>query len=83
MESYDSLLESDPDFQKARTESEVKGKQKTLLVVVESRFPNLVELTRQHTPKLTKPDDVDKLARLIATAPDENYARWAIENLAA
>lgn len=83
MESYDSLLESDPDIQKARAESEAKGQQRTLLVVVEARFPNLVELTRQQTSRLTKPDDVDKLTRLIATAPDENTARWLIETLAA
>jgi hypothetical protein len=39
MRSYDSLLESDPEFQQRMAESEVRGQQKLVLELVVDRFP--------------------------------------------
>jgi len=84
-ESYDSLLDSDPDFQarKAKVEAQtiVRVKQEGILLIIKTRFPDLVELAKQRTMGLT-PDQLDLIIQQIVIAPNENMARFALGDVA-
>ena len=58
MRSYDSLLESDPEFQQKMAEARIEGQQKLLMFVVKTRFPALVEQAQQKVIRLQKEDDL-------------------------
>ena len=79
MRSYDSLLESDPEFQQRMAEA----KQESAIIVVEARFPNLVEFARRRIVLLNKIDELNTVTRLIASAPDEKAAHWVLDTFAA
>jgi hypothetical protein len=79
MRSYDSLLESDPEFQQRMAEA----KQESAIIVVEARFPNLVEFARRRIVRLNKIDELNTVTRLIASAPDEKAAQWVLDKIAA
>jgi hypothetical protein len=83
MHSYDSLLESDPEFQQSMAESEIRGQQKLFLVVVNKRFPALVQKAQQKVVRLKKEDDLSRLTELIVGAPDEKTAQWVLDTFAA
>ncbi|MBV9708511.1 MAG: hypothetical protein JO125_14020 [Chloroflexi bacterium] len=94
MQSYDSLLDSDPEIQareakaaaqaaaQAFAQGTVQAKQETMLLVVQTRFPDLVELAKQRTVHLT-PDQLDIITQQIVRAPNENMARFALGDVAA
>lgn len=65
LQSYDSLLESDPEIQKMLNEREVEGQQKLLVIVVTTRFPPLTHLAQQQVALLNK---------------DESTVRWLLMN---
>ena len=81
--SYDSLLESDPEFQQRMAESDVRGQQKLVLELVVDRFPALAEIAQQKIVRLTKQELLMQLNKQIALAPDENTARWVLNTFAA
>jgi hypothetical protein len=83
MQSYDSLLESDPEIQQKIAESQIQGQRRIVMVLVEARFPALVEIVQQHVVRMSKEEQLDQLTKIIALAPDEKTARWAINTLAA
>ena len=80
--SYDSLLESDPEIQQKIAESQILGQRRTVMVLVEARFPALVETVQQHGVRMNKDEQLDQLTKIIALAPDEKTARWVINTLA-
>lgn len=82
MESYDSLLESDPEIQTMLEKNSIANTRRSILLVVEARFPTLLETAQQQIPRLHKIEDLDRLIKQISKAPDETIARWAIENAA-
>jgi hypothetical protein len=81
--SYDSLLESDPEFQQRMAEARIEGQQKLVLALVVDRFPALAELAQQKIVRLTKQDMLMQLNKQIAFAPDENTVRWVLNTFAA
>ena len=81
--SYDSLLESDPEFQQRMAEARIEGQQKLVLGLVVDRFPALAEIARQKIVRLTKQELLMQLNKQIAFAPDENTARWVLNTFAA
>ena len=83
MRSYDSLLESDPEFQQRMAEGEIRSQQRLLMVFVKARFPTLVEQAQQKVVQLHQENDLSRLAELIASAPDEKIARWVLDSFAA
>ena len=83
MHSYDSLLESDPEFQQRMAEAIIEGQQKLLMFVVKARFPTLVEQAQQKVLRLQKEDDLYRLTELMLGAPDEKTARWVLDTFAA
>ncbi len=43
----------------------------------------IAELAQQKVKQIKKVDDLDRLFRLTISAPDENTARWVLDNYAA
>ncbi|HET9918642.1 MAG TPA: hypothetical protein VFQ30_02280 [Ktedonobacteraceae bacterium] len=64
-------------------EGKLEGLQQAVLNVVEARFPPLVEMARQRVPQMRTQDTVNLLLKGVATAPDENAARFVFDLLAA
>lgn len=83
MHSFDSLLESDPEFQQRMAESEIRGQQKLLMVVVKARFPTLVQRAQEKVVRLQKENDLNRLTELLVGAPDEKTAHWVLDTFAA
>jgi hypothetical protein len=83
MRSYDSLLESDPEFQQRVAEARIEGQQKLVLELVVDRFPALAGIAQQKIVRLTKQELLMQLNKQIALAPDENTARWVLNTFAA
>ncbi len=84
---YDQLWEENPKIRKIRAESEEKGKvealQRAVVTVVNTRFPALSELAEERSKRITKPDALDMMVRLIAGALNENMARQILDLVAA
>jgi len=80
---HDSLLEQDPFVHEQRDLGKIEGQQKAILIVVETRFPALVELAQERVVRLNKPDELNLLIKQIILAPDEDKARWLLSTLAA
>jgi hypothetical protein len=87
MQSYDSLLDSDPYFQqklaRLATEREIEALQQVALEAVEEQFPALIEQARERVVQVKQPDLLRLLVKQIYKAPDEKTARWLLETLAA
>ena len=80
---YDSLLDQDPEIQERIARGEIRGQQKAVVDFVEVRFPALVEIAQQQVARLNKPDELSRLMKQIALAPDEATARWLLGTFAA
>src|SRR5947209_3938384 len=88
---YDSLIDENPEFQqrfaRKRAEGEVQGElrglQKMVLEAVQEEYPPLIELAQEKVVRIRKPDSLRQLVKLIYKAPDENTARWLLNNFAA
>ncbi len=83
MRSYDSLLESDPEFQQSMAEVMMKAKQEAVVEAVEARFPTLLQLAQQQVVRLTELETLSLLHKQVVTAPDEKAARWLLSSIAA
>jgi hypothetical protein len=78
MHSYDSLLESDPEIQQMKAQV----RQEDVVFVVETRFPDLVEIAQRQVVRLNKNDDLHRLMKQMILAPDEKIARWVLDTFA-
>jgi hypothetical protein len=87
LQTFDSLLESDPEFlervDRERTEGEIRGLQKMALEAVEDTYPTLVLLAQERIYLVRKPEGLRQLVKLIYKAPDEATARWLLNTFAA
>ena len=59
------------------------AKQDSVILVVETRFPNLLETAKQKIVQLNKNDDLHRLMKQMILAPDEKIARWVLDTFAA
>ena len=86
MQSYDSLLDSDPYIQqklaKKAIESEIGALQQVALEAIEEQFPALIDQARERVIQVKQPDLLRLLVKQIYKAPDEKTARWLLETLA-
>jgi hypothetical protein len=88
---YDSLIDENPEFQErfaqkrveGELQGELRGLQKMVLEAVEDEYPPLIELAQQKVILIQKPDALRQLVKLIYRSPDENTARWLLNNFAA
>jgi hypothetical protein len=64
-------------------EGEAKGLQEALALMVELRFPTLLDLAQQKAEHVKQPEVLRFVLRAIKTAPSEEAARALLETLAA
>ena len=82
-QNYDSFIDENPDVQERVAQGEAKGAQKIVTSIVEVRFPTLAELAQQRVANIQSLEKLDQLAKQIATASDEQMARWVLDSYAA
>ena len=58
------------------------SKQKAVIDFIEARFPALVEVAQEQVVQLNKPDELSRLTKQIAPAPDEATVRWVLGTFA-
>ena len=81
--TYDSLLDEDPEIQERVAKAKIAGQQKAVLDFMEVRFPSLIQVAQEQVIRLNKPDELSRLMKQIALAPDESTARWVLSTFAA
>ncbi len=59
-------------------EGEVKGERKAIIILVQARFPELIEIAQQRIEQIDSDEKLMQLTAQLATAPDEAAARWAL-----
>ncbi|HEU0000970.1 MAG TPA: hypothetical protein VFQ36_08735 [Ktedonobacteraceae bacterium] len=83
MQSYDSLLDSDPYIQqklaKKATESEIRALQEVALEAVEDQYPALMPFAKEKIVLIRKPDLLRLLVKQIYKAPDEKIAQLILD----
>jgi len=72
--TYDSLLDEDPEIQERVAKAKIAGQQKAVLDFMEVRFPSLIQVAQEQVIRLNKPDELSRLMKQIALAPDESPA---------
>jgi hypothetical protein len=84
---YRDPLAQTPTYQKILKEGREEGKletlQKSVLNVVEVRFPSLMELARERVSRASKPDVIESVFKTLLTVNDEKAARTLLEVLVA
>lgn len=91
IDMFDELLDDDPYLkerdkrvaEKAATQAETQALQRTTVDVVRRRFPSLAALAEKRVDKISSVDVLQELIGMIATAPDENVARFILDPTAA
>jgi hypothetical protein len=83
LHKYDSLLDEDPEIQERVAKAELRGQQKTVIDIIEMRFPALIEEAQEKVARLNKADQLSQLMKQMVLAPDEAKARWALKTFAA
>ncbi len=83
MQSYDSLLDSDPYIQQKikqkLVEGEVQGLQKMALEVIQDQYPALMPSAKEKIILIRKPDLLRLLVKQIYKAPDEKIAQLILD----
>jgi hypothetical protein len=82
METYDSLLDSDPYIQQkvvleralVRNEA-IQTFRDTIIEITKIKFPALIELAQQRVTAIQKLEDLQQLTVQLATAPNQTAAR--------
>lgn len=72
---YDQLWEESPRIQQERTKSRLRGAQEMFVNIASARFPALTQLAKQQAAQANSPNALNKLARKVVTAPDEEAVR--------
>ena len=70
-------------IQKEAENSVIAEQQQTVLYLVEARFPTLLDGARQNVPLIKGRSELSQLAKQILRAPDETFARWALNTFEA
>jgi hypothetical protein len=81
--NYDSLLDEDPEIQERIAKARIAGQQEAVLDIIRALYPTLVETAQEQVARLNKPDELSRLTKQIALAPDESTARWVLSTFAA
>ena len=83
LHAYDSLLDEDPEIKERIARGKIEERQRAVIEFIEARFPALVEVAQEQVVRLNKPDELSRLTKQIALAPDEATARWVLSTFAA
>ena len=79
---YDSLVDEDPEVQERVARGKIEMAQKMIVGLVEARFPALTELAQERITLIRDTDTLSRLAKQVATVPDEATARWLLNTFA-
>ncbi len=82
-EHYDSFVDEDPEVQERVARGKIQIAQKMVVGLVEVRFPALTELAQARVTQIRNTDALDRLAKQVATVPDETTASWLLNTFAA
>lgn len=72
---YDQLWEESPRIRQERARARLRGAQEMFVNIISARFPALTELAKQQAEQANSPNALNKLARKVVTAPDEDAVR--------
>jgi hypothetical protein len=61
-----------------RAEGEIQALRRTLVHIVQVRFPDLTEVAQQKAEQISNAGALDLLVQQIIVAPDEDKVRWAL-----
>jgi hypothetical protein len=61
-----------------RAEGEIQALRRTLVHIVQVRFPDLTEVAQQKAEQISNAGALDLLVQQIIVAPDEDIARWLL-----
>ena len=79
---YDSLVDEDPKVQervaRGEAEGEIRGAQKIVVGLIEARFPALSKLAQERVALIRDTGALSRLAKQVATVPDEMTASWLL-----
>lgn len=78
---YDSLLESDPEIQAMIAQKKREAVQDIVLAILRVRFPSLDEIGQKRILSIKSLELLRMIAKQIATAPNEEAARWLLSTL--
>jgi hypothetical protein len=89
LKMYNSLWEDHPKVKALKAEiaeseakgeirGEIKAAQRMLVSVTTARFPALAELVQQEAAKMTNVGAIELLVQKVATAANEDIARWLL-----
>lgn len=83
METYDSLLDSDPYLQEKlaleRNEA-LQAFRNTVIEITKNRFPALTELAQKRAMNIQTIEDLQQLIVQLSLAPDQSAARRLLQN---
>lgn len=92
---FDQLLEEDPRVIQLMAEREARGRMEgkaegiaegkaaLITTLIATRFPSITEEIRQKLPLVRRSEDLDTIAKLTFTAPDENALLWVLDSMVA
>ncbi len=87
VQEYNSLLEESPFFQnmvqQKNAEASVRGAQRIVTRIVNTRFPDLAKLAQQRVTLVRDIDSLDQLAQQLIAAPNETVVRELLDKFAA
>jgi hypothetical protein len=82
---FDKLWEESPTVRKMRAqyhkEGEAKALQRTLVDVVQVRFPDMIDFAQKQVKLCNKPNTLELLFQKMLTAPDATMARQLLESM--
>ena len=61
-----------------KAEGEIQALRRTLVHIVQARFPDLTEVAQQKAEQISNAGALDLLVQQIIVAPDEDKVRWAL-----
>jgi len=80
---YEQLWAKNPKIKQikiqAKKEGKLEEKRKSIIEIVEARFPDLTELATQRVRKMADLEELRQLMKQLAAAPDEAMARGVLD----
>jgi hypothetical protein len=78
---YNSLFEEDPEIQAMIGHKKREAVQDIVIAILKARFPPLGEIGQKRIMAIKSLELLRMIAKQIATAPNEEAARWLLSTL--
>ena len=83
VKEYNSLIEESPFFQDLAKQVELREAKRMVTIVVEARFPNLVEFAKECISYIKSMYELETFIGQIITAPDETAVKRILDTFVA